>query len=54
MYGSTVLARSFGPRARTLELPLLVRSIFFFFFFWPVFAVRSPSISRRGNFGRLA
>lgn len=48
-----ILTRSVGPHARTLELSLVVRSGFFFFFFCSVFAVRSPPLFKRGNFRRL-
>ena len=51
---NTVKTRINGPCARTLDLPLLVRSVFFYFFFcvggrvfWCVF----PPFSRGGNFG---
>ena len=51
----TVRTGIIGPRARTLELPLLVRSGSFFFFFCfrlglrgSVFAVRSPPYPREG------
>ena len=51
----TVRTRIIGPHARTLELPLLVRSGSFFFFFClklglrgPVFAVRSTPYPREG------
>ena len=51
----TVRTRIIGPEARTLELPLLVRSGSFFFFFClkqglrgSVFAVRSPPYPGEG------
>ena len=52
---TTVRTGIIGPRARTLELPLLVRSGSFFFLFClrlglrgSVFAVRSPPYPREG------
>ena len=57
----TVFTGIIEPHARTLELPLLVRSGSFFFFSCPkpglrgpVFAVRSPPLSKRGNSRRLS
>jgi len=58
--GTAVRTRIIEPEARTLELPLLVRSGSFFFLFClklglrgSVFAVRSPPLSKTGNFGGL-
>ena len=55
MYSSTVRTRTIEPHARTLELPLLVRSGSFFFLFClklglrgSVFVVRSPPYPREG------
>jgi len=57
----TVFIGIIEPQARTLDLPLLVRSGSFFFFYCPkpglrgsVFAVRSPPRSKRGNTRRLS
>jgi len=57
----TVGTRIIELHARMLKLPLLVRSGSFFFFFClelvlrgSVFAVRSPPLSKRGNFGHLS
>ena len=54
-HGHTVRTGIIGPRARTSELPLLVRSGSFFFLFClrlglrrSVFAVRSPPYPREG------
>ena len=51
---TAVKTRIIGQRARTLDLPLLVRSVFFYFFFVPggmFFGVFFP-LSIGGNFGR--
>jgi len=57
---NTVRTRIIGPEARTLELPLLVRSVSFFFFLLSQAGAEGVSfrcalapLSRRGNFGRL-
>ena len=53
-YLTTVKTRIIGPCARTLDLPLLVKSVFFLLFLLPRgtrFLVRVLPFSRGGNFG---